>query len=133
MLFSFDVDCGELIPGHRFIARGLSDCGVIDCDDDFAAPALSLEYELVPGVPPLDEQRRVFDYLVGIDYSADGVLPWEPNDSGAIAPFDGGLSTHGSRGDWPLPTSGHVLRFRLSGRPDRRATPGGELVVDLEA
>ena len=51
MLGSFDIDCGELVNGHRFIARGICDQG---SDDDVSAPAFSLEYELVPGVPPLD-------------------------------------------------------------------------------
>jgi hypothetical protein len=30
MLFAFDVDCGQVVGGHRFIARGLADCGTID-------------------------------------------------------------------------------------------------------
>jgi hypothetical protein len=28
MLVEFDVDCGYLIEGHRFIARGLEDNGI---------------------------------------------------------------------------------------------------------
>ena len=29
MLVSFDVDCGYLLPGHRFIARGICDDGLV--------------------------------------------------------------------------------------------------------
>ena len=135
MLLSFDIDCGELVEGHRFIARGICDQGTIESDDDVSAPAFSLEYELVPGVPPLDSSRRFFDYLVGVDYEADAPLPWDPNDGGAIAPFEGGASTHGSRGDWPLPRSARILRFYLSSIDPatgfRRDRGDGVLVVDL--
>jgi hypothetical protein len=62
-------------------------------------------------------------------------LPWEPPDGGAIAPFDGGVSTHGSRGSWPLPADARVLTFLLHGinQGDRwpRPQPDGALVVDL--
>ena len=30
MLVTFDIDCGPLIEGHRFIARGLADDGVVE-------------------------------------------------------------------------------------------------------
>lgn len=175
MIVEFDVDCGELLPGHRFIARGLSgpaaiptewpdqewDDGELGGGDSDGAltvirnedrhlhpnvtqlavpvypvyPGFSLEYELVPGVRE-DEFPRFFDCIVGIEYSADFELPWEPSDSGAIAPAAGGASTHGSRGDWPLPPYARVLTFALSppwsARPPD-AGPAGELVVDLAA
>ena len=67
MILVFDVDCGELVPGHRFIARGLGGPFLLpipdDWDGDVAAyeqmlefqeaggyPGFTLEYELVPGV-----------------------------------------------------------------------------------
>jgi hypothetical protein len=135
MLQAFDVDCGELVHGHRFIARGICDQGTDDWHDTpTAVPVFSLEYELVPGVPSSDDER-FFSFLVGIEYEADVPLPWEPNDSGAIAPFEGGPTTHGSRGDWPLPRSARVLRFVLTGVDQStgfpRAEPSGVLTVDL--
>jgi len=33
MLVTFDVDCGELIPGHHFVARGLSTAEIPHPDD----------------------------------------------------------------------------------------------------
>jgi hypothetical protein len=48
MLLAFDVDCGELIRGHRFVARGIRDTGTIDRPDAAGeSPGFSLEYELV--------------------------------------------------------------------------------------
>lgn len=137
MLISFDVDCGALAGGHRFIARGISDKGTIEREESPAGyPAFALEYELVPGVPPEGDERP-FAYLVGIEYEADVPLPWYPHDGGAIAPFVGGASTHGSRGDWPLPPTAQVLRFVMSGiDPETkvaRDVPDGVLIVDFES
>ena len=104
--------------------------------DGTSAPAFSLEYELVPGVPPAEDGRDFLAHLVGISYEADVPLPWEPNDGGAIAPFQGGTSTHGSRGNWPLPRGSRNLRFTLSGVDTstglQRDRPDGVLSVDLQ-
>ena len=123
MLLTFDIDCGEVVDGHRFIARGLADCGTIEADE-FSAQGFSLEYELVPGVQPLSDPSKMFDYLVHVAYEVDVALPWHAADGGAIAPFEGGASTHGSLGDWPLPSGARNLRFQLTG-PHRRQPGGG--------
>lgn len=133
-LATFDLDCGELVPGHRFIGRGLRDTGLMPAYDDGPdRPSFSFEYELVPGVRE-GEFRSAFGYIVGIGYDADVELPWDPNDSGVIAPAEGGTSTHGSRGDWPLPAEAKVLTFTLVAvNTDgwQVENPAGELVVDL--
>jgi hypothetical protein len=141
-LLSFDVDCGELIPGHHLIARGLSDAGrLIAADRDGSAvdqmvAGFCLEYELVPGVPA-DRSDNFFGYVVQIDYRADVDLPWEPVDGGALAPFEGGPSTHGGRGDWPLPADARLLTFAMHrivpGTTFPDATATGELRVDLSS
>jgi hypothetical protein len=152
MMLVFDVDCGELVPGHRFIARGLGGPFLVpipeDWDGDVAQyrqmlefekaggyPGFTLEYELVPGVRRAEADGDFFRYLVGVSYEADVELPWWPNDGGAIAPFEGGAATHGSRGDWPLPPDATILRFSLAspntaGFADHE-NPAGELLVDL--
>lgn len=162
MIVTFDVDCGELLPGHRFLARGLSGPAVLPLpeplleeDDEFRIaaddepaeeyrrpdqvaldvaggagyPGFSLEYELVPG---LREGQDLFKALVGIQYDADVPLPWDPGDSGVLAPFEGGSSTHGSRGDWPLPPDARVLTFTLSPPMAAGGAPLGQLVVQLD-
>jgi hypothetical protein len=135
MLLAFDVDCGYLVQGHRFIARGIVDQGRMTGPDGVGAfPAFSLDYEFVPGVLE-NEAHAPFSYFVGIEYEADVPLPWMPNDSGAIAPARGGASTHGSGGNWPLPRTATVLRFVLTGvdalTGSPRIDPDGVLVVDL--
>ncbi|MGJ7440540.1 hypothetical protein [Aquipuribacter sp. MA13-6] len=169
LLCTFDVDCGEVLPGHRFIARGLSGPSELplpwgdeddedgedgeDGEDEYRSPeqialdmagrsgypAFALEYELVPGIPPSAEEGSFFDHLVGITYDADVLLPWDGDDGGAIAPFEGGPSTHRSRGEWPLPPDARVLTFTLfppmslaDDGSDEGPKPLGRLVVDLE-
>ncbi|HUN36050.1 MAG TPA: hypothetical protein VMU95_28970 [Trebonia sp.] len=152
MLLSFDVDCGELVPGHHFIARGLGgpyrlripedwdgDSGqyeqMLAFEEAGGYPGFSLEYELVPGVGPVESGAALFRYLVGVAYSADVELPWFPADGGAIAPFNGGNATHGSRGDWPLPPDAVILTFSLAAVNAAGFTdddhPAGDLVVDV--
>jgi hypothetical protein len=135
MLLTFDIDCGPLVRGHRFIARGICDKGTLEWDDRMTSPAFSLEYELVPGITADEDRRAPFSYLVGIDYEADVPLPWAVNDGGAIAPPEGGATTHGSRGDWPLPPGARVLRFTLTGVDPVTDYPmdaaAGVLSVDL--
>jgi hypothetical protein len=78
MMMVFDVDCGELIPGHHFIARGLGGpfrASTVDRwngDDPTDAllmaqfeeaggyPAFTLEYELVPGVTSAEGEGNFF-------------------------------------------------------------------------
>lgn len=152
MILSFDVDCGELIPGHHFIARGLGgpfrlpihenwdgDSAeheqMLEFEEAGGYPGFSLEYELVPGVSAAEAGGDFFRYLVGISYTADVELPWRPTDGGAIAPFEGGDATHGSRGDWPLPPDATVLTFSLAGVNAAgfadNDNPAGDLVVDV--
>jgi hypothetical protein len=153
MLLVFDVDCGELVPGRHFIARGLGGPFRVSTLDRWNGddppdprlmaefeeaggyPAFALEYELVPGVAVAEGNGNFFRFLVGITYHADVKLPWYPNDGGAIAPFEGGPATHGARGDWPLPPDATVLTFTLAPvNPDGFADhehPAGDLVVDL--
>lgn len=151
-MLSFDVDCGELVPGHHFIARGLrgphrtpipdgwdGDAAeyeqMLEFEDAGGYPAFCLEYELAPGVSAAEAEGDFFRFLVGISYTADVPLPWYPSDGGAIAPFTGGATTHGSRGDWPLPPNARVLTFSLAGVATAwfadSANPAGNLVVDL--
>jgi hypothetical protein len=146
MMMAFDVDCGELIPGHHFIARGLGGPFRLPIPDDWDGdgseyeqmlefgeaggyPGFTLEYELVPGIPA-QAGGDFFRYLVGVSYAAD-----VPNDGGAIAQFEGGDATHGFRGDWPLPPNATVLTFSIAGIDPAGFTdhenPAGDLVVNV--
>lgn len=134
LLISFDIDCGELVRGHRFIARGLSDDGTLRLHNGGVCRLFSLEYELVPGVTADEAQEpsAFFQFIVGITYSADTPIPWEPVDSGALAPFEGGGSTHGTRGSYPLPRDARFLSFQLhEADASPMAASFGTLVVDM--
>ena len=191
MLVSFDIDCGELVAGHHFVARGLSSIAIPHPDDlaawdeanprldalanaggfvsftvppgGFSAddtsleatiwrrarshqeaieharqvPGFDLEYELVPGLTEaeVDAAGDIFPFLVEVEYTADRDLPWEVSDGGAIAPAEGGASTPGSRGSWPIPDGARVLTFTLTGVDVQtgfnREDPDGQLIVDL--
>ncbi len=139
MLLSFDVDCGELLPGHRFVARGLSGPERLQVDGPLDSGAVDdgffLEYELVPGVPA-SPSSSVVATRVRVSFDAGGAFPADLHDGGAIAPFVGGPTTHGSRGPWPLPPGARVLTFALTGPVVTGAeavpAPVGRLVVDLD-
>jgi hypothetical protein len=94
MILVFDVDCGELVPGHRFIARGLGGPfrlpipdvwdgdraeyqQMLEFEEAGGYPGFSFEYELVPGVSAAEAGGSFFRYLVGISYAADGFADHE--------------------------------------------------------
>jgi hypothetical protein len=110
-ILNFDVDWGELIPGHHFIARGLGgrarlsiadywdgdsdedgDTGeyeqMLELEEAGGYPGFSLEYELVPGVSAAEAEGdgAFFRFLVGVDYDADGKLPLAPQRRGRNRP-----------------------------------------------
>lgn len=113
MLLAFDVDCGEAIPGHRLLAKGLRKDGYSDdgMHSDYShhyqgKPVhrmVSLEYALVPGLSAqqLDGSRRDVDAVVTLDPPADpdhwdtrlapggwrDAIPGRPETTGAFGPF----------------------------------------------
>lgn len=189
MLVTFDIDCGELVPGHHFVARGLSAeqiphpddlvdtseslSDIVGVDGSFfvqfvrpadhhfddsdkslevrlwrrskrrdeleaaarRVPGFDLWYELVPGLTEAEDEDGFFPYLVAVDYSADLPLPWEISDGGAMAPSEGGMSTAGCRGAWPIPDGARILTFEITGfdkdTREENDTPDGTLSVDL--
>lgn len=129
---TFDIDCGEVVPGHRLVARGLGRGGVTDWSEwgiTVPATGFSFEYEFVPGIPAA-EQDNFFDYLFDLEYHPDVDLGAAPPDGGALAPFEGGPAPHGSRGEWPLPDGAVDLRFDIA---SAQGVPLGGLRVDLAA
>src|SRR3954453_3483540 len=130
-IIAFDVDCGELIPGHRFIARGLVDDG--RSADDLTSgdqtrhqelQMVSLAYELVPGVTAAEAAEGAgADFGVEATYATDVPLSWTTGGGGfgpgSIDEYAGGASTGGASGPWPLPDDAARLRFTLYGTGPR--------------
>jgi hypothetical protein len=127
-MVSFDVDCGELISGHRFIAQGLVDEGWSTDDlssDDQSRhqefQMVSLAYQLVPGVTAAEAAAGAdSEFVVDATYETDVDLPWTTGAAGfgpgSIEEYAGGASTGGASGPWPLPGSATRLRFRCTRR-----------------
>ena len=127
MLLTFDVSCGDdLLPGHTFVARGLADEG--RSQDDLRSGdqtlhdvchMVDLVYELVPGVEAAEAPSdRSQPFTVDATYGADVPLFWStggtgPDGSGGpgwIEKYQGGSSTVGGLGPWPIPTTRSTSR-----------------------
>ncbi len=154
LLVSFDVDCGELVPGHHFIARGLSDQGFSRDDFTDSDPAgreeyrmTCLEYELVPGLTPEEVAAGHVGYqAIDAAYAADVPPSWDTGDSrsgpGSLYKATGGPSTEGQCGPHPLPQEAQRVSFTLfpitregiaKGRRAAVDEPAGTLAIDLIA
>jgi hypothetical protein len=136
-LVSFDIDCGELVPGHHFVARGLSPSVIRNLKEDShgQVPVVDFLYDFVPGLTEDEEEGGFFPYLVQFEYAADRPLPWEESGGGATGPSEGGASTPGFEGPWPIPDGAQLLMFDLTGfDKDTRVEndePDGTLTVNL--
>jgi hypothetical protein len=82
MLVAFDVDCGEVLAGHRFVARGLRYDGYSDdrmlSDYSEHVPGkpvhrmVSLTYALAPGLRTEEQEAGPFvDARVAVEPPAD--------------------------------------------------------------
>jgi hypothetical protein len=139
MLVSFDIDCGELVPGHHLVARGLATSAVTHQMrvPGGARPVTGVDflYDFVPGLTQDEEEDGFFPYLVEFSYTADQALPWEVDGGGAMGPSVGGASTPGFEGPWPIPDGARLLMFHLTGfdRDTRLENdePDGTLEVNL--
>jgi hypothetical protein len=151
MMMAFDVDCGEVIPGHHFIARGLGgpfrlpilddwDGDSAECEqmlefgETCGYPGLTLEYELIPGIPA---QAGGDLFVISSaspttrTLSSPGgrtTVARSPRSRAATRPTD-------SAGDWPLPPNATVLTFSIAGIDPAgftdRENPAGDLVVNV--
>lgn len=153
VLLTFNVDCGEVLPGHRLITTGLRDDGL--SNDSMNADYMhhykgksvhrvaSLTYELVPG---LDQPEH--EGSVDVDVSVVLEPPPNPDEWGSVLTMGGeramtlgGPSTEGAFGPFVLPEGTkrltasltRVTIFRPESRPvgDTTERPLGTLHVDV--
>lgn len=150
MLVSFDVECGDLFPGHVVVARGLVDGGRSRHDltsrnqtGHEECQMVFLSYELVPGVTRAEVSGRAQGSPTTVDatFAADVPLPWSTGGGGpdgspgpcGVESYDeevwGGESTLGELGPWPVPDGARHLTFWLFPVDGERAT--GTVTVDL--
>ncbi len=120
------MDVGELVRGHRVIARGICLHG----------GRLVLQYELAPGITARMQRRGIPALLFSVAYGTDAGAGADADDEqpglGAIAPGEGGATTHGSR-SFPLPPHGARLAWFefFAASDDRRDHPVSKMTVDL--
>ncbi len=157
MLVAFDVDCGEFLAGHRFLARGLRADGYSDdiVHRDYSEHVagkpvhrmVSLTYALVPGLTA-DEQGS------GPGVDADVVLepPADPHYWGAILTVGGeqqpasagSAETVGALGPFVLPEATRRVTIELaevmpvdsvdnSRREDENTRIAGRLEIDVSS
>lgn len=127
MLVSCDVDCGEVLPGHRFVARGLRHDGQSNdsYNGDYMGhyegkpvhPMVSLVYVLVPGLT----EQRLRDG--GLDIDATVVLDPQPDPMvwGSVLTMGserdaraGGAESSGAFGPFILPEATERITATLS-------------------
>ena len=140
MLLSCTVDCGEVLPGHRLVARGLRDDGTSDdnlhgdytghYDGKPVHRVVSLVYELIPGLPRLEDVSAVLDVdaSVALDPPSDPELWGSPLMMGSERDDRaGGSETAGAFGPFILPhgTERVIVELRqvtvVTGRAPRPA------------
>lgn len=147
----FEVDCGEVLPGHRMLATGLRNDGVSDDDlhADYSAHTAdrpvhamaSLTYVITPTLPE-SESRRDVDATVRLDPPPDPRF-WDP----VLVPgaersaVPGAVDTVGAFGPFVVPEATETVTARLvdvaivsGGAAAPVAGPPrelGDLIVDL--
>jgi hypothetical protein len=101
----FDVDLGELIPGHRVVLRGI----------ELASGPAQLHYEFVPGMTDerIKEGGPLF-WWFWLVHVADDVGTTYSDDNGGAFDTSGGPATHGVQnlgGEVPPTASRLTLAF----------------------
>lgn len=153
MRVPLDVDCGEVVPGHRLVVRGLRDDGYSDDADksDYMGHyegkpvrrVVSLVYALIPGLSAGEHQGHLdIDVTVTLDPQPDPVV-WGPvlSMGGERDARAGRAETVGAFGPFVLPEEttrlvATVAQIALSrsgepSPPTRGAGDLGTVEVDL--
>ncbi len=107
----FNVDLGELIPGHHVVARGIERGRTFEPPE--AGPIRveevdSLHFEHVPG---LSGDTPTPDW--GFTVSDDVGTPYVNDDSGSYDGHSGGAATHGRRNLGNIPPSASRLMLEI--------------------
>ena len=121
---SFDVDLGELVDGHRVIARGL----------ELRGAGAVLHYEFLPGIDTDEQERKGHFFWYWSLYATDDRgTEYDDSNTGG---FDtrGGPSVHGER-DIGGRVPRRATRLRIAFEPPEGWTPPEPwrrvIVVDL--
>ncbi len=139
MVVTFDLDCGEVVPGRHLHLRGLRDEGRWPDRLGNRLPdhvegnwqMVSLVWEVVPGVRKDDpDAAKWYEHdVAAVEYRVDPPLTWDLSSASGVG---GGTvnadprrpSTHGTYGPYPLPAGAREVSFTVFPYVDRRVSPG---------
>ena len=122
--FNFDVDCGDVLPGHRLVATGLRIDGSSDDDNhaDYSEhrsgkpvhAMASLTYVVTPALPA-DLGGRDVDVRVRLTPPADADFwPAVTSPGGEREEIPGAARTRGAFGPFILPSTTRLVVAELS-------------------
>jgi hypothetical protein len=145
----FDLDCGDVLGGHRLIATGIRVDGA--SDDRFHAdysehvegkpvcPMVSLTYRITPALPEPGDGRDIYA-TVRLDPAPDPAF-WHHDLAPGAERVPGVTSTEAAVGPFALPDDTeritvHLVEADLTAGAGRASSKGadrdlGEVVVDL--
>jgi len=104
--YAFDIDLGELIPGHHVIARGIGSAPQMSIPPEGSLPAETIENINRSNEVPRDQVH--FEHVPGLSkghvtpdwrfHAADDVgTAYRNDDEGAFDGHSGGIATHAVR------------------------------------
>lgn len=157
LLLTFDVDCGEVVPGRHLHLRGLRDEGRWPDRLGNRLPdhvqgnwqMVSLDWELDPPVREDDpDAAKWYQHEVAdVEYRVDPALDWDLRTAsgvggGTVDATPGQPSFHGTYGPYPLPADARQVSFAVFPYRDRRLIDDscviegshdavGQVVIDL--
>jgi hypothetical protein len=121
LIWSFDVDLGELIPGHHVVARGISAAQPVrtsmesDVERNDGTPRHQVHFEHVPG---LSRGHVTPDW--GFEATDDVGTSYNHDSQGAYDGLSGGIATHALREvGGNIPPEATRLRLRIEPGYDR--------------
>lgn len=139
LLLTFDVDCGEVVPGRHLHLRSLRDEGRWPDRLGNRLPdhvhgswqMVSLQWELVPAVREDDpDAAKWYQHDVAdVEYRVDPALGWDLRTASGVGggtadATPGQPNSHGTYGPYPLPADARQVSFTVFPYRDRR--PGDD-------
>jgi hypothetical protein len=129
--FSFDVDLGELMPGHHVVLRGIERGRLWPTTEKRPIPVDEVDHVHFEHVPGLTKTSSTPDW--GFQASDDVGTQYTQDEGGAFDGHSGGISTHGFRDLGRIPPEASLLTLKI--HPANEWEPPEpwcrELVIDL--
>ena len=135
VLAAFEVDCGELAPGYQFLARSLSNAGMVKRGTELCRLAF-LNYELRPMASAAEHPPFPMIFTAPITCCPDQSATWADGDGQGRHHTVTRGRVIARRGPWPIPATVQRIRFMINrqieiGDDPAGRTAAGVLLVDI--